>query len=474
MQRNINISKTIDWLTLGLYLVIVLLGWLNIFAAVYNEEHRSIFDITQQYGKQLIWIITSFLIATIILFTDSIYYQIFAYPIYFILLLLTILVIFFGKDINGQKAWFEIGWIRIQPSEFLKFSVNLALAKFMSTYNFKIHNYRNLITIILIIVIPTAIVFMQHDTGTAIVFTSFIFMLYREGLTPFIMFFTVISIVLFIMSLLVQQDIIIYALLIVSIVIFSFVNGQITFILSAIGALIGIFLISKGIVYLFHIQFLEQHFIISVAIVFALIGMLLGKLKKIKYAVHMGVLLLACITFTFMVDYIFHNILEPHQQARINELLGKSNDLKGVGYNVNQSKIAIGSGGFLGKGFLQGTQTKYNFVPEQSTDFIFCTVGEEHGFVGSVILLLLYVSLLIRLVYLAERQRLAFSRIYGYGVVSILFFHFVINIGMTIGLVPVIGIPLPFFSYGGSSLWAFTILLFIFLKLDIDRLKYLT
>lgn len=255
---------------------------------------------------------------------------------------------------------------------------------------------------------------------------------------------------------------------------FSFLNGQITFVLSAIGLLIGIFLIFKGIVHLFHVQFLQEHFVIIVAIAFLLSGMLLGKIKKIKYAVQLGILLLACIAFTFMVDYIFDNILEPHQQARINELLGKSNDLKGVGYNVNQSKIAIGSGGFFGKGFLQGTQTKYNFVPEQSTDFIFCTVGEEHGFVGSVTLLLLYVLLLIRLIFLAERQRLAFSRIYGYGVVSILFFHFVINIGMTIGLVPVIGIPLPFFSYGGSSLWAFTVLLFIFLKLDVDRLKYLT
>lgn len=474
MQRDVNISKTIDWWTLGLYLIIVLLGWLNIFAAVYNEEHRSIFDITQQYGKQLIWIVTSFLIAAIILFTDSSYYQIFAYPIYFVLLFLTILVLFFGKDINGQRAWFEIGWIRIQPSEFLKFAVNLALAKFMSTYNFKIHHPRNLTIISFIILLPTGIVFMQHDTGTAIVFTSFIFMLYREGLTPFIMFFSIISIVLFIMSLLVPQDTIIYALLVVCILIFSFVNGQITFVLSSIGILIGIFLIFKGIVYFFHVRFLEQHFIITVAIAFSLIGMLLGKIKKVKYAVQMGVLLLASIAFTFTVDYIFNNILEPHQQARINELLGKSNDLKGVGYNVNQSKIAIGSGGFLGKGFLQGTQTKYNFVPEQSTDFIFCTVGEEHGFVGSVILLLLYISLLIRLVFLAERQRLAFSRIYGYGVVSILFFHFVINIGMTLGLVPVIGIPLPFFSYGGSSLWAFTVLLFIFLKLDVDRLKYLT
>ncbi|MCX7862019.1 MAG: rod shape-determining protein RodA [Bacteroidales bacterium] len=474
MQRNINISKTIDWWTVGLYLLLIILGWFNIFAAVYNEEHRSIFDISQQYGKQLIWILSSIIIAIIILFTDSSVYQIFAYPIFFLILVLTILVLLIGTEINGQKAWFVIGWVRIQPSEFLKFAVCLTLAKFMSSYNFKIHKPRNLIILTLFILTPMLVVFMQHDTGTAIVFTSFIFMLYREGLTPYVMFLSVISIVLFITSLMVSQETIIYSLLILSIIIFALVNGQLTFVLGSIAILIGIYLIFYLLMKGFNFSWLTDYFIISVAITFSVLSFLLGILKKIKYASIIAIFLLSSIAFTFTVDYIFNHILKPHQQARINELLGKSSDPKGTGYNVNQSKIAIGSGGFWGKGFLQGTQTKYNFVPEQSTDFIFCTVGEEHGFVGSVLLLLLYVALLIRLIFLAERQRLAFSRIYGYGVVSILFFHFVINIGMTIGIVPVIGIPLPFFSYGGSSLWAFTILLFIFLKLDVDRFKYLT
>ncbi|NSW44679.1 MAG: rod shape-determining protein RodA [Bacteroidales bacterium] len=473
MQRETNILKNIDWWTVGIFLIIVLLGWFNIFAAVYNEEHNSILDFSQQYGKQLIWILSSLFIALIILLTDSSIYSIFSTPLYIFLLLITFSVTFFGKEINGQKAWFEIGWIRIQPSEFLKFALNLALAKFLSSYNFKIHNLKNLTVILTMILFPMVIVLMQHDTGTALVFTSFIFVLYREGLTPYVLFLGVVSIILFIMSLLIDQVTIIYTLLVTTLIIFTFLNGQLRYIISGIGIFIGVFIILWGINYLFKLNIEYKLLLISIVVITTIIFMVIGKLKKIKYAFIIGIFLIGSIAFTFTVEYIFNKVLEPHQQARINELLGKSNDLKGVGYNVNQSKIAIGSGGLWGKGFLQGTQTKYNFVPEQSTDFIFCTVGEEHGFIGSFLLLLLYTTFLLRLIQLAERQRLAFSRIYGYGVISILFFHLAINIGMTIGLVPVIGIPLPFFSYGGSSLWSFTILLFIFIKLDADRFKYL-
>ncbi len=473
MQRETTILKTIDWWIIGLYLLLVILGWFNIFAAVYNEEHASIFDISQQYGKQLIWILTSFIIALIILFTDSLYYQLFAYPVFLLLLIVTILVLFIGKEINGQKAWFEIGWIRIQPSEFLKVAASLTLARFMSSHNFRIHQTKNLLIISAILVIPMLIVLKQHDTGTAIVFTSFIFMLYREGLTPFLLFFALVSIVLFIMSFLVSQTIIAYSLVVASLMLFLLLNGNFVFFITALSLTIGIYLFWFGLEYFFHFPWLSEYVITFTAITLVIVSFVLGKIKKIKYAATIGILLLSSIVFSYGVDYIFDHFLEPHQQARINELLGKTNDPKGIGYNVNQSKIAIGSGGFLGKGFLQGTQTKYNFVPEQSTDFIFCTVGEEHGFLGSSLLLILYAAFLIRLIYVAERQRLAFSRIYGYSVVSILLFHFIINIGMTIGLVPVIGIPLPFFSYGGSSLWAFTILLFIFVKLDADRFKYL-
>jgi rod shape determining protein RodA len=474
LKRETNIAKNIDWITIGLYLVLITIGWTNIFASVYNEEHSKITDFTQLYGKQFIWIMTSFAIGMIIILTESSYYSIFAYFFYGIILLLTIAVLFAGKEINGQKAWFEIGWIRIQPSEFLKFAVNLSLAKFLSTYNFKIHQLKNLIIISFILLVPMVIVLIQNDTGTAIVFTSFIFVLYREGLTPYVLFFSVISIILFIMALLINPIIIIYILIIASFLAFFILNGQLRYVFIGLGIFFGLFLTLYGGYYLFHLTANFRYLIIGVTMLLSLIFIIISKLNKIKYAAIIGIFLIGSVAFTFTVDYIFNNILEQHQQARINELLGKSNDVKGVGYNVNQSKIAIGSGGLLGKGFLQGTQTKYNFVPEQSTDFIFCTIGEEHGFLGSSLVLLLYAGFLLRLIFLSERQRTAFSRIYGYGVVAIIFFHFTINIGMTIGIIPVIGIPLPFFSYGGSSLWSFTILLFIFLKLDADRYKYLT
>ncbi len=456
-----------------MYLIIVILGWINLFATVYNEEHSFIFDYTQQYGKQFIWIITSIIIAIIILYTDSKYFQLFSYPIFFAFLILTFLVLIFGKEINAQKAWYEIGWIRIQPSEFLKFAVSLALAKFISKHYFKIHEFNNLLIISFLTFIPMLIVFLQKDAGTAIVFVSFIFALYREGLSPFILFFVLISIVLFITSLLVPQTIIIYTLIFISLILFLVFNGNFKFFLVGLGIIILIYSVVNIIKSIFNISILNQYYALIISLISVIISIIFGRIKKIKYLTTIALFLILSIFFTFTVNYIFNNILEPHQQSRINELIGKSNDLKGIGYNVNQSKIAIGSGGFLGKGFLQGTQTKYNFVPEQSTDFIFCTVGEEHGFIGSSLLLILYAIFLIRIILLAERQRQTFSRIYGYCVFSVIFFHFIINIGMTIGLVPVIGIPLPFFSYGGSSLWAFTILLFIFVKLDADRFKYL-
>lgn len=473
MKREENILKTIDWWTVVLYVILVINGWLSIFAAVYNEEHTSLLDFSQQYGKQFIWMVTSFIIAIIILFTNSTYFQIFSYPIFLGLFFITFLVTFLGKEINGQRAWFEIGWIRIQPSEFLKVAVNLALAKYMSVYNFKMHQLKNLFIISFFILSSMFLVLLQNDTGTAIVFASFIFVLYREGLTPFVLYLGVSSIVLFIMSLLIDQVIIIYILLIFALILFIFLNGQLRYTLIGIVFIIGFFLIVYFMNLLINMKLSLNKVLLVTTLASSLVFIWGEKRKKIKYAAIIGVFLITTVLFTFAVEYIFNHILEPHQQARINELLGKSNDLKGVGYNVNQSKIAIGSGGWFGKGFLQGTQTKYNFVPEQSTDFIFCTIGEEHGFVGSVILLSLYTFLFLRLIQLAERQRQTFSRIYGYGVVSILFFHLTINIGMTLGLVPVIGIPLPFLSYGGSSLWAFTVLLFIFIKLDADRFKYL-
>lgn len=472
MIRTSNIIKSIDWVTVVLYVILVFIGWINIYAAVYNEKHSSILDFSQKYGIQLIWIIAAFVIAFIIFLIDSNFFEYFSWPIYIVMILLLISVFIFGKETNGQKAWFEIGAFKLQPSEFMKFATNLALAKLISTYNFKISNFKNFLSILAIFVIPSILILLQNDTGSALVYLAFVFMLYREGLTPFVLFLALISIILFIAALLVDKFIILQVLLYVSPIIFYILHPRFKTLIYGVT----LFLVTFGILYLINILYFKYniyYIVFSSIILYSTFVIIYSQKKKIAHATIIILFVLFSSGFTFTVDYIFNNVLEKHQQDRINELLGIKSDPLGTGYNVNQSKIAIGSGGFSGKGFLQGTQTKYNFVPEQSTDFIFCTVGEEHGFVGSFIVIVLFTALFLRVVYVSERQRTNFSRIYGYGVASLLFFHFVVNIGMTIGLAPVIGIPLPFFSYGGSSLWSFTILLFIFLRLDSNRFEKL-
>lgn len=420
MERKQNgLFYNIDWWMLSLYIILVLMGWFNIYAAVYNEEHSSIFDISQNYGKQLIWIVTAAIIAMVILLLDEKFFTFFAYPIYVVMILILLGVLAFGVEINGSKSWFAVGDFRIQPAEFAKFATAMALAKYLSNINTKMENLETKIIAGIIIAIPPLIILLQNETGSALVFAAFIFVLYREGLSGNVLLFGLLTGVLFVLSLL-----------------------------------------------------FEKYYIIIGLGVISGIALLLTR-KKFKNIVSILAFFVITSGICLSVDYIYDTKLQPHQRKRIDVLLGKETDLKGAGYNVNQSKIAIGSGGFWGKGFLQGTQTKYDFVPEQSTDFIFCTIGEEWGFVGSFIVITLMLLLMMRIVYVAERQRSQFSRIYGYGVASILFFHFVVNIGMTIGLAPVIGIPLPFFSYGGSSLWSFTILLFIFIKLDANRLLIL-
>jgi len=416
LTRERNIYGKIDWITVWLYIILVLMGWVSVYASVYDETHSSILDISQRYGKQMIWIIAGGAIAFMIMLIDAKVFNAFAYIIYGISLFVLLAVLSIGTEISGSKSWFQIGGVAIQPAEFAKFATCLALARYLSSYATDINVLRTKIIATAIIFLPAVFILMQNDTGSAVVYVALILVLYREGLSGYFLISGVIIVVLFVMTLLINQYIM-------------------TLILTALSILL-----------YYYNRTLRKKWWIIVMIWMASVGVV------------------------FMVDYVFDNVLEDHQKTRINVLLGKESDPKGAGYNVNQSKIAIGSGGLFGKGFLQGTQTKYNFVPEQSTDFIFCTVGEEWGFVGSSVVVLLFIFLLYRLVKMAERQRSDFSRIYGYGVVSILFFHFLVNIGMTIGLVPVIGIPLPFFSYGGSSLWAFTILLFIFIKLDANRL----
>lgn len=430
-QRNENkLFYGVDRLTVLIYVLLVFMGWLNIYAAVYNEDHQSIFDTSQKYGKQLLWIGGATIIAFSILLIDANFYTAFAYFFYGFLLVANVLVVFFGREIKGSRSWFGFGGFGVQPAEFMKFAVNLALAKFLSNQQIIVNqqfrlrlkdlikNYKNTLIALSIILAPLVIIkVLQDETGLAIVFVAFIIVLYREGLSVNFLIFGLLATVLFVLALVITQ---ISSLLITLAVI---AGGSFLFIRRT------------------------RRNLIIVAIVYGLAA---------------GVV--------YGTNYVY-NHLEPHQKVRIDVLLGRGTvNLKKEGYNVNQAKIAIGSGGFLGKGYLQGTQTKYDFVPEQDTDFIFCTVGEEWGFAGSTVVIFLELLLILRIIFLSERQRSDYSRIYGYGVASILFFHLAINIGMTIGLMPVIGIPLPFFSYGGSSLWAFTILLFIFIKLDSNRL----
>lgn len=433
-RRNQNsLFYGVDRLLVLIYVLLVIMGWLNIHAAVYDEEHQSIFDTTQKYGKQLLWIFSAAIIAFSILLIDANFYTAFAYGFYALFIAANILVIFLGKEIKGSKSWYRFGDFGLQPAEFMKFATNLALAKFLSNQNISITHrigfklkqiikyYRNTFWALCIIVSPLLIIkLLQNETGLAIVFLAFIIVLYREGLNVGFIIFGIMVTILFVLSLAFSQ---IYGLLIV---------------LASMAASVLLFV----------------------------------KRTKANVMVVVGAYLLAA-SVVLGTNYAY-NRLEAHQKVRIDVLLGRGEvNMKKEGYNVNQAMIAIGSGGFSGKGYLQGTQTKYDFVPEQDTDFIFCTVGEEWGFVGSTLVIFLELLLILRLIVLAERQRSDFSRIYGYGVSAVLFFHVAVNIGMTIGLMPVIGIPLPFFSYGGSSLWSFTILLFIFIKLDANRLLVL-
>ena len=418
MRFKNHIFDKVDWWTALMYAVLVITGWLNIYAALFNEKHEII-DFSQKYGRQLIWISIAFLIAIFILFFNWKFFEGFAYPIYVLSVMSLLAVLIFGIEVNGAKSWFDLGFMRIQPAEFSKVACCLAVAKFLSGLNVTLEKSKNKIIVTALILLPVIFIILQNDTGSALVYSTFILVLYRFGLPATLLIIGIVTTILFVTSIIVSKIVLIVILSILAIF---------------------FFMISS---------------------------------RKIRELLIISSILTICIGFIFSVDYAFERVLEPHHVSRIKVLLGQESDPHGSGYNVNQSMIAIGSGGFSGKGYLNGTQTKFNFVPEQSTDFIFCTIGEEWGFIGSTLLLLLYLAFLLRLLYLAERQRSVFSKVYGYGVISIFFFHISVNIAMTIGLAPVIGIPLPFISYGGSSLWGFTILLFIFLNLDSYRLQVL-
>jgi len=416
MQREEkSIFQYIDKPTILLYALLTLIGWIAIYSAVYNEEHQSIFDLSQEYGKQLLWIGLSYLLLTIILALDFRIFEGISPFVYLTSLVMGGLVLVLGREVNGARAWFEIGSFRLQPAEFMKLGTCLMVAYYFSNTDVAISKIKSKIIVGMLLLVPVALIFLQHDTGSALVYASFIFVLYREGLSVNYLVFGGLAILVVVLTLI----------------------------------------------------FNEWATSISVAVLLAIYVFLSRK----KWRSFLQGMLVAgpALALIFSVNYAFENILETHQRQRINVLLGKVEDFKGAGYNVHQSLIAIGSGGFFGKGFLQGTQTKFDFVPEQSTDFIFCTIGEEYGFWGSSLLLTLYALLLIRIIQMAERQTSRFGRVYGYGVASILFFHVFVNIGMAIGLLPVIGIPLPFISYGGSSMFSFTILLGILIRFDSGR-----
>ena len=509
MRDYKNIFSNIDWVTVLLYLSLVLIGWVNIYAAVYNEEHHSIFDISQRYGKQLMWIMLALLIAFVILLVDSHFFTSFAIPIYGVVLISLLGVLVFGVKINGATSWFQFGSIKIQPSEFAKFSTSLALAKYLSAININMKDVKTKIMAAVIIGLPAVFILLQNDTGSTLVYAAFIFVLYREGLSGNILLFGILAILMFVLTLLFGPIEIILLTTFAFILIYTVTRYSVKI------SLISVVLFSILVYVFFSFELSDQllYYGIGAGLFVLLVFLITHKEIRNKVVHYVGILIfvLTC-AYVFSIDFAFNKVLKEHQRTRITVLLGEEDklieqieelkierDIEGIskedkqkirddigakryslrelrqgnGWNIKQSLIAIGSGGFTGKGFLEGTQTKFDFVPEQSTDFIFCTIGEEWGFIGTFILVCIYIGLFLRILFLAERQRSIFSRVYGYAVASILFFHFLINIGMTIGLAPVIGIPLPFISYGGSSLWSFTILLFIFIKLDSERLLVL-
>ncbi len=473
MVRRNNIYANVDWLSILIWMLLIIFGWMNIYSANIMNGDGSILDFSQRYGKQLIWIGVSILLIVIVFVLDAKFFPFFAYPLYGFMVLMLIGVFLFGKEINGARSWFVLGGFQFQPAEFAKPFTALALARLLSSYGFIIKSKRSLVLAGLIIFVPAILIMIQPDMGSSLVYFAFLFVLYREGFSQNTMILGASLAVLFIITLLGDKSFIILGIWIIALFLFSRYAGGKKVLLTMVLPGAGLF----GLLFVInHFAGLEYplYYITLISFLGVCVASLIAAFKSRNPAMFKILTgMFVAVVFVVSVDYAMNNILKEHQQQRIYVTLGMEDDPQGVGYNVNQSKIAIGSGGFSGKGFLDGTQTKLQFVPEQSTDFIFCTVGEEWGFIGTSLVIILFVLLITRLVILAERQRSNFSRIYGYGLVSVLMVHFTVNVGMTIGLLPVIGIPLPFFSYGGSSLLAFTLFLFIFLKLDSNRLELL-
>ena len=480
MKQQNSVLRSIDWITILIYIALLAFGWVSVCGASYSYGDADLFSLETRSGMQIVWIVTSIMLGTCLLLIDDRIYETFAFAIYVVMLLLLFATIFNPHEIKGSRSWIVMGPLRIQPAEFAKFATALAVAKLMSGYKFSIEKWKDLAKAIAMIITPMILIVMQKETGSALVYASLFLMLYREGMTGSFLFTGIAMVVYFVVGIRFEQPLLwetpthvgpFVVLLLIQIL----TSALVLVYCKAKKEAKYIFLTSVGITLL---ALLFSQFVIPFNIIWVQLLLLIVTicyLVWLLYYNHMReyffILLftIGSAVFFFSASYVLNNIMEPHQRVRINVLLGLEEDLAGAGYNVHQSEIAIGSGGLRGKGFLNGTQTKLKFVPEQDTDFIFCTVGEEEGFLGSASVLLLFLCLILRLIYVSERQTHTFGRVYGYCVVSIFLFHLFINVGMVLGLTPVIGIPLPFFSYGGSSLWGFTLLLFIFLRIDASR-----
>ena len=477
---NGSLIKSVDWITICIYLALVILGWISVCGASYDYGEVDLLSLDTRSGKQFLWIGCSLGIGFILLMLEDKFYDWFSYILYLGMMILLAITPFLAEDINGSYSWLKFGPVSLQPAEFAKFATALALAKVMNTYGFTMAKLKNSLLVVGMILLPMLLIVLQRETGSALVYLSFFLMLYREGMPGSILFTGICAVAYFVIGIGFSQELLpdgetyMGEFLVLSLIVIfaaclthAYCGAQKAFksiLIYGGGAILLAFLFSLYVVPFNVVLFL---YIESFVLVVYLI--VLSFKERMMHYFYIALFVVGSIGFLYSADYVFEEVLAPHQKERIEVLLGMEEDLDDAGYNVNQSKIAIGSGGLLGKGFLNGTQTKLKYVPEQDTDFIFCTVGEEQGFLGSALVLILFMALILRLISLAERQYSRFGRVYGYCVLSIFFFHLFINVGMVLGLTPVIGIPLPLFSYGGSSLWGFTILLFVFLRLDASR-----
>lgn len=480
VSTNDSVWKSVDWITISIYMMLVIYGWFSVCGASYDYGELDFFSFDTRAGKQLVWISCSLGLGFVLLMLEDRLYDMFAYILYGAMMLLLLATPFLAEDTKGSYSWIKFGPVSLQPAEFAKFATALALAKFISVYGFVMNRSKYFVPVISMVLLPMLLIVLQRETGSALVYLCFFFMLYREGMPGSILFAGICAVVYFVVGIRFSGDMmaddctsmgefsVLFLITILSALlvhIYCKKNAYVYYILGFGAGSTLLALLFSYYVIPFDITWFQ--YALCVALIFYLI--FLSMRERMRNYFYISLFAIGSVGFLFSADYVFESVLEPHQQIRIKVVLGMEEDLAGAGYNVNQSKIAIGSGGLLGKGFLNGTQTKLKYVPEQDTDFIFCTVGEEQGFLGSAVVLLLFMILILRLIVLSERQHTRFGRVYGYSVLSIFLFHLFINIGMVLGLTPVIGIPLPFFSYGGSSLWGFTILLFVFLRIDAAR-----